>query len=95
MARGLAEIVAVTLGHRGALVATADAVLRLPAIPITAASAVGAGDSFLAAMIFALSQGETVAEAAKLGLAAGAAAVLTPGTGLAHPADIRRLRAMI
>lgn len=95
VARGLAEIVAVTLGHRGALVATADAVLRLPAIPITAASAVGAGDSFLAAMIFALSQGETVAEAAKLGLAAGAAAVLTPGTGLAHPADIRRLRAMI
>ncbi len=93
--QGLAEIVAVTLGHRGALVTTAGQTWRLPAIPITAASAVGAGDSFLAAMIFALAQGEPVEEAARLGLAAGAAAVLSPGTGLAHPGDIHRLRAMI
>jgi len=95
VAQGLAEIVAVTMGHHGALVASTEQVLRLPAIPIQAASAVGAGDSFLSAMIFALSQGDTVEEAAKLGLAAGAAAVLAPGTGLAHPADIRRLRAKI
>ena len=92
---GAAEAVAVTMGHEGALIASAQGPLRLPAIPVQAASAVGAGDSFLAGMVFALSQGADVADAARLGLAAGTAAVLTPGTGLAHPADIHRLRALI
>jgi len=88
---GQAEMVAVTIGHLGALLARTDGVVRLPALTVEAKSAVGAGDSFLAAMVFGLLRGEDPVEALRLGIAAGAAAVLNPGTNLAHPEDIRRL----
>lgn len=91
--RGEAEHVAVTMGHKGALLANASGVLRLPAVPVETASAVGAGDSFLAAMVHAFTIGRDPADAFRLGLAAGAAAVLNPGTDLAHPDDIQRLHA--
>jgi 6-phosphofructokinase 2 len=75
---GAAEIVAVTLGAGGALVATRDRVLRRPAINVEVRSAVGAGDSFLGAMTLALSQGRELEDALLLALAAGAAALAKP-----------------
>jgi 6-phosphofructokinase 2 len=95
VAAGQAELVAVTLGHRGALLASGEGTLHLPAIEIEARSAVGAGDSFLAAMVHALGEGRPPAEAFRYGMAAGAAAVLTPGTALAYPEDIDRLYALV
>jgi len=92
-ARGGAQLVAVTMGRDGAVLADASGAVRLPAIPVAASSAVGAGDSFLAGMVHALAQGWTATEALRLGQAAGAAAVLTPGTDLARAEDIRRLYA--
>jgi 6-phosphofructokinase 2 len=93
VARGEAKHVAVTMGRDGALLANASGILRLPAIPVATASAVGAGDSFLAAMVHALAAGREPVDAFRFGIAAGAAAVLTPGSGLAAAADIRRLYA--
>lgn len=92
---GRAEAVAVTMGHRGAMLVSGEGTLRLPAIPVEVKSAVGAGDSFLAAMVFALAGGKPLAEAFRLGLAAGTAAVETPGADLAQAADIVRLRGRI
>jgi 6-phosphofructokinase 2 len=92
---GQAEMVAVTLGHKGALLARREGTLLLPAIPIEAKSAVGAGDSFLAAMLSALARGRDALDAFRYGMAGGAASVLNPGTGLAHPDDIERLFAMM
>jgi 6-phosphofructokinase 2 len=89
--QGKAEMIAVTLGHEGALLATPSEVIQLPAIPLEVRSSVGAGDSFLGAMVFALFKGEARGEAFRFGLAAGAAALLNPGTGLCHPEDIKRL----
>ncbi len=91
--KGQAELVAVTLGHEGALLAREAGTLFLPALAIEAKSAVGAGDSFLSAMVFALASGRDEVEAFRFGIAAGAAAVLTAGTDLCHPEDIRRLYA--
>lgn len=82
VSKGWAELVAVTLGADGAILADKNEVLRLPAIPVRVKSAVGAGDSFLAAMVWALSEGRAVADAFRLGIAAGAVATMTPGTGL-------------
>lgn len=93
VARGDAEHVAITMGPDGAMLVDKEGVLRLPAIPVPTASAVGAGDSFVAAMVHALASGWTAQEAFRFGMAGGAAAVLTPGSGLAHPKDIRRLYA--
>lgn len=93
--RGQAEHVAVTMGHEGALLAQANGVVRLPAVPVEARSAVGAGDSFVAAMIFAIACERPVLEAFRYGIAAGGAAVQTPGTDLCHPAEIDRLYALV
>lgn len=89
--RGTAELVAVTMGDRGALLASKAGVICLPAIEVEARSAVGAGDSFLAAMVHRLARGDEPIEAFRFGMAAGAAAVLTPGTDLAYLPDVERI----
>jgi 6-phosphofructokinase 2 len=93
---GTAELVAVTLGHEGAILAEPGGMLlRLPALDVPAVGAVGAGDSFLAAMVFALSRGEPPREAFALGMAAGAAAVMRPGTAHPRAEDVEALRRRI
>lgn len=91
IAAGGAEMVALTLGQDGALLASRAGVRRLRPCEVPVKSAVGAGDSFLGAMTFALAEGRAVADAFVLGMAAGAAAVLTPGTELCRKDDVWRL----
>ncbi len=93
VARGSAELVAVTLGSDGAILASRDGVIRLPTIPVRVHSAVGAGDSFLASMTLALARGQSTREAFVYGVAAGTAAVMTPGTEMCKRADVERLLA--
>jgi len=91
IASGAAEIVALTLGRDGAVLATRDTLLRIEGVRVTPKSAVGAGDSFLGAMTLGLAQGRSVEEAFALGMAAGTAAVLTAGTELCRRGDVERL----
>jgi len=63
----------------------------MPAIDVEAKSAVGAGDSFLAAMVHRLALGANPLDAFRYGMAAGAAAVMTPGTEMCRPGDVDRL----
>jgi len=88
---GRARLVALTLGERGALVASAERTLQVPALPIHVCSAIGAGDSFLAALIWALNRGAGIEEACSYGQAAASAALLSVGTGLCSRADVERL----
>ncbi len=92
---GQAEIVALTLGAAGALLVWKDGNLRLPAFNVHARSAVGAGSSFVAGMVYALNEGRGIEEAFKLAVACGAAALITPGTELCRRADVERLYAEI
>jgi 6-phosphofructokinase 2 len=89
--RGQAEYVAVTMGRKGALLVARESAHFLPALDVTVRSAVGAGDSFLAAMTYGFAQGMPATEAFRLGVAAGAAAVEAPGTELCKVADVERL----
>lgn len=88
---GQAQMVALTLGEDGALVVTAEMALRAPSIPVKAASAIGAGDSFVAGMIWALNRQLDLEHAFRYAMAAGAAAVLSEGTELCEAADVERL----
>jgi 6-phosphofructokinase 2 len=88
---GHAENVAITLGGEGAILASSEGVKVSPAIPVQACSAVGAGDSFLAGMVYGFSLGRSPEQAFEVGLAAGAAAVLSCGSDLAKPEDLKRL----
>lgn len=92
--RGQAELVAVTMGSKGGMLVSAEGTQILKAVPVEAASAVGAGDSFLAAMVHALARGRGARDAFQYGMAAGSAAVLTSGTDLSRVEDIERLYAM-
>jgi 6-phosphofructokinase 2 len=93
--QGAAGLIAVTLGHEGAMLAEPGGVLRLPALDVPVRGAVGAGDSFLAAMVLALSRGESPREAFAWGMAAGAAAVMATGTAHPRRADVEALRRRI
>ncbi|PEQ10404.1 1-phosphofructokinase [Novosphingobium sp. PC22D] len=92
---GKAKYVAVTMGHEGAVLARKEGWVHAAAPEIEAQSAVGAGDSFLAAMIHAMLCGRDDLDAFRFGMAAGSAAVLSAGTGLAHPPDIERIFALM
>ena len=83
-----AQVVAVSLGHQGAVLASAEAVWFAPPLPVTVVSAVGAGDSFVAGMVWALSQGAALDSAFAYGVAAGSAALSSSGTGLCAPQDV-------
>lgn len=93
IAQERAEIVVLSLGPRGALVATRNGSDRVPAIPVAAKSTVGAGDSMLAGIVLALCQGFTLRDAVRFGTAAGAAALLGAGTQLCRRGDVERLYA--
>jgi 6-phosphofructokinase 2 len=91
--RGWAELVAVSMGPAGALLAAPHGAWRVPAIAVEARSTVGAGDSFLGAMTLALADGKAPEDALHLGIAAGAAAVLRPGTKLCRRENVMRFYA--
>lgn len=88
---GRVEVVALSLGHLGALLVTKGQALRAQPLAIKPVSAVGAGDSFLGAMIFSLANGDSLADAFRLATAAGSAALINEGTELCRPADVYRL----
>jgi 6-phosphofructokinase 2 len=90
---GRAEIVAVTMGHEGAILASREATLFRRPPPVAVVSATGAGDSFVGAMTLALAEGRPVVQAFLLGMAAGSATVMSPGTDLCRRADVERLHA--
>ena len=89
--RQRAEAVIVTLGARGARLTTADGQLVVPAPRVETVSAVGGGDCFTAALTLALARGEGYLDACRAGVAAAAAAMLTPGTALCRRGDFERL----
>ncbi|WP_420412708.1 1-phosphofructokinase family hexose kinase [Roseibium sp.] len=91
VAKGAAENIAVTLGTKGALLVNSNQAMRVPALHVSAKSAVGAGDSFVGAMVWSLIERNSIEEAFRLGVSAGAATALTSGTELCRRADVLSL----
>ncbi|ORW70920.1 phosphofructokinase [Mycobacterium saskatchewanense] len=88
---GRAEVVLVSLGSQGALLATRHASQRFSAIPMPEGSGVGAGDAMVAALTVGLSRGWTLVKSVGYGIAAGAAMLTTPGTAACERADVDKL----
>jgi 6-phosphofructokinase 2 len=88
---GQAEVVVVSLGAGGALLVTQEGGehFRTPTVPIR--SKLGAGDSMVAGIVLSLAQDHDIRRAVMYGIAAGAAAVMTPGTDLCTKSDTDRL----
>jgi 6-phosphofructokinase 2 len=88
---GRAQVVVVSLGSEGALLATSRVIQRFRAIPMRALSGVGAGDAMVAAITVGLSRDWSLSKSVRYGIATGAAMLMTPGTEPCTRADAERL----
>ena len=89
--KGVAQQVVIARGADGNVLATADRRLFAPAPKVRVKSTVGAGDSFVAALVLAMARGQPDDEALALAAASAAAAVMTDATQLCRPEDVMRL----
>ena len=89
--KGVAKKVVIARGADGNVLATADRRLFAPAPKVRVKSTVGAGDSFVAALVLAMARGQPDDEALALAAASAAAAVMTDATQLCRPEDVMRL----
>ncbi|MEX2382655.1 MAG: 1-phosphofructokinase family hexose kinase [Opitutales bacterium] len=88
---GTCEILIVSLGAAGVMLVTQGGRKRLRAPDVTIKSRVGAGDSMMAGVVLALAREKNVMEAVRYGIAAGTAAVMTPGSELCRKKDTDEL----
>ena len=86
-----AEIVVLSLSGEGALLVTGEGAWRARPPPAQVVSTIGAGDSFVGAMVWAIGEGRDIRDAFRYGVAAGTAALLSPGTRLSRREDVLRL----
>jgi 6-phosphofructokinase 2 len=89
--KGSAEIVVVSLGSHGAVLVTKNQIEFLPAPNVVKKSTVGAGDSMVGGMVWALSQNKSLREVVQWGVACGSAATMNEGTQLFKLEDAKRL----
>lgn len=89
--RGQSEIVVLSFGSEGALVASREGCEWFHLPEVETQSATAAGDSMVASIVLSLSRGESLHDAMRRGIAAGAATASKPGTELCSPADVESL----
>ena len=89
--KGSAEIVVVSLGADGAILVSKDETHLVKAPKAEKKSTVGAGDSMVGGMVWALSQNKTLKEVIQLGVCCGTAATMNEGTQLFNVEDVMRL----
>ena len=91
IAAGVAEVVILARGGEGSVLATAVERLQCkpPMVPVD--SKTGAGDSFMGGFALTLARGKGLEAALRIGTAAAAAAVMTPGSALCRAEDVQRL----
>ncbi|HET6243729.1 MAG: 1-phosphofructokinase family hexose kinase [Bacteroidetes bacterium] len=85
------NIIVLSLGAKGALVATQNRVDHFQAPSVESKSSIGAGDSMVAGIVFSLAQGKSLTKAVLFGLACGSATIKTPGTQLLYKQDAEQL----
>ena len=88
---GISQAVVVSLGSKGALLATRHDSRRFPAAAVHLVSGVGAGDAMVAAITVGVTRGWSVSKSVRFGVATGAAMLMTPGTAPCRREDAERI----
>jgi 6-phosphofructokinase 2 len=89
--KGAAEIVVVSLGAEGAILVSKDTTEFVAAPKVIKKSTVGAGDSMVGGMVWALSQNKSLKEVIQMGVCCGTAATMNEGTQLFRVEDVEKL----
>lgn len=90
MSQGVEQI-ALSLGAEGAIFLKGDTVIRIPGLRVKAHSTVGAGDSMVGTLAYAVDKGLAYEEGLALAVAASAGAVTTIGTKAPDKAAVEAL----
>ncbi len=91
ISQGKCEVMVVSMGIEGATLITKDLVEIIVPPKAKKQSTVGAGDSMVAGIVHYLSQGKSIAEATRFGVACGTAATMNSGTELCNLQDVEML----
>lgn len=91
ISEGMAEVMVVSMGAAGASLVTATDYAHMRAPLVKVQSKVGAGDSMVGGIVMGLAEGRDLIDAVRWGIAAGTAAVMTPGTDLCRRTDTQNL----
>ena len=89
--KGSAEIVVVSLGAEGAILVSKDITEFVKAPKVIKKSTVGAGDSMVGGMVWALSKNKPLKEVLQWGVSCGTAATMNEGTQLFKKEDAEKL----
>jgi 6-phosphofructokinase 2 len=89
--KGKCEVMVVSMGAAGAMLITNEISEMITPPAVVRKSTVGAGDSMVAGIVYYLSQGKTLVEAAQYGVACGTAATMNPGTELCRKEDVEKI----
>ena len=84
-----AKFVAVSLGARGAFLASSTGIVYRNTPSVKVKSTIGAGDSMVAGMVYAIQQGLSAVEILKWGVICGVATTMSEGTNLATRENIK------
>jgi 6-phosphofructokinase 2 len=82
------ELVVVSLGARGAFLASKNGIIYQPTPSVKVKSTIGAGDSMVAGLIYGIMKNLNLDDILKWGVACGVATTLSEGTQLAEKAEI-------
>jgi ribokinase len=85
LARRLARIVIATLGPDGAIAATGNELIRVPALPVDALDTTGAGDTFCGVLAAQLDEGADMRTAMRFAAVAGSLACARHGAQPSFP----------
>jgi 6-phosphofructokinase 2 len=91
ISEGKAEVIVVSLSSAGAVLVTKEMHQHIPSPEIEQRSTVGAGDSMVSGMVWALQQNKSLKEMICWGIACGSAATMHTGTQLFKKADVEQL----
>lgn len=84
------EVVAISLGDKGAIFTTKDGVYKICAPKISAINTVGCGDAFVAGCAVALFRKKELPDAFRLAVAAGSANAMEKQIGYIDPATVEK-----
>ncbi|MCA9928086.1 MAG: bifunctional hydroxymethylpyrimidine kinase/phosphomethylpyrimidine kinase, partial [Anaerolineales bacterium] len=93
-AAGVCNVV-ISLGKDGAMLADGEQIVIAASPKIKEANPIGAGDSMVGGLIWGLSQGQSVPEALRWGIACGAATASMSGTAVGTKTAVESLHAQV
>jgi 6-phosphofructokinase 2 len=88
---GCCKIMVISMGAAGALLITKDIIYKATPPVMKRKNTVGAGDSMVGGMVYALVSGKSLSESLEYGVACGSAATLHAGTAICSLQDVEKL----